>query len=111
MLSMVFTVFKLYSNDLLAENRRLPRANSSRPASIKTCQLANFRIVFSLQTLASKVLFPFLFLTVSSICKQGLIKGLYFNLNIMTDLGLLLHKSLLLSKGQYFEATMLLKVN
>ena len=32
---MVFTVFKLYSNGLLAENRRLARANSSRPASIK----------------------------------------------------------------------------
>ena len=35
MLTMVFTISKLYSNDLLAENRRLARANSSRPASIK----------------------------------------------------------------------------
>ena len=33
---MVFTVFKLYSNGLLAENRRLARANSSRPVSIKS---------------------------------------------------------------------------
>ena len=44
MLRMVFTMSKLYSNDLLAENRRLARANSSRPASTK--KLANFRIVF-----------------------------------------------------------------
>ena len=39
---MVFTISKLYSNDLLAENRRLPRANSSRPASIK--KLASWQV-------------------------------------------------------------------
>ena len=38
---MVFTVFKLYSNGLLAENRRLARANSSRPSSIKSWQVGN----------------------------------------------------------------------
>ena len=38
----MFTVFKLYSNGLLAENRRLARANSSRPASIK--KLASWQV-------------------------------------------------------------------
>ena len=48
MITMVFTMPKLYSHDLLAENRRLARANSSRPSSIKSWQVPH---CYSLLTL------------------------------------------------------------